>query len=82
MWALPVVLDRLPWLRHEDAAVSLSAALLLTTNSRSSLPAGSAVLFFALQQKRLRGRSGRSRNVVFSQDRGRYVKPMIPKGGL
>lgn len=41
----------------------------------------SAVLFFALQQKRLRGRSGRSRNVVFSQDRGRYVKPVFPKGG-
>ena len=38
------------------------------------------MLFFALQQKRLKGRSGRSRNVVFSQDRGRYVKPMIPKG--
>lgn len=40
------------------------------------------MLFFALQQKRLRGRSGRSRNVVFSQDRGRYVKPMIPKGEI
>ena len=39
-----------------------------------------AVLVFAQQQKRLRGRAGRSRNVVFSQERGRYVKPIFPKG--
>ena len=43
-----------------------------------SLP--STVLYFAAQQKRAGGRGGRSRNVVFSQDRGRYVKPMFPKG--
>lgn len=33
-----------------------------------------------MQQKRLRGKGGRSRNVIFSQERGRYVKPVFPKG--
>ncbi len=33
-----------------------------------------------MQQKRLRGKGGRSHNVIFSQERGRYVKPVFPKG--
>ncbi|OEL16897.1 Magnesium-chelatase subunit ChlD, chloroplastic [Dichanthelium oligosanthes] len=38
------------------------------------------LLFFAQQAQRRRGKAGRAKNIVFSDDRGRYFKPMIPKG--
>lgn len=40
-----------------------------------------ALLYFAQMAHRRRGKAG-GRGIIFSQDRGRYVKPMFPKGPI
>lgn len=38
------------------------------------------LLVMAQNAQKKKGKTGRAKNIIFSDDRGRYVKPMLPKG--
>ena len=40
-----------------------------------------SILMFASQQQRAQGRTGKAKTMIFSDERGRYIKPMLPKSG-